>query len=153
MKAFLALMTTLFLSGLLGALWPQGAMAPDLFLVLALWYARSRPCYLGLPGAFLLGMLQDLLGYGLWGLHAVGLLSAAYAYYGASRRLTEREGLGALFAFFWAFLAKWAGYFLVAYWLRLDLPLLVPLDLVLEGLFTLPIFLLALRFATPGRQP
>lgn len=153
MKALLALFATLFLAGFLGALWPQEAMAPDLFLVLALWYARSQPYYLGLPGAFLLGILQDLLGYGLWGLHAVGLLSAAYAYYGASRRLTGEEGLGALVAFLWAFLAKWVGYFLVAYWLRLDLPPLAPLDFLLEGLFTLPFFLLALRFAAPGKQP
>ncbi|WP_018112409.1 hypothetical protein [Thermus igniterrae] len=151
MKVFLALLATLFLAGLLGTLWPQGAMAPDLFLVLALWYARSQPYYLGLPGAFLLGLLQDLLGYGLLGLHAVGLLSAAYAHYGASRRLTEGAGLGAPFAFLWAFLAKWAGYFLVVYWLRLDLPPLAPLDLFLEGLFTLPFFLMALRFS--GKQP
>ncbi|APD10090.1 MULTISPECIES: rod shape-determining protein MreD [Thermus] len=145
MTALLALLLTLFLAGLLSALWPQGLMAPDLFLVLALWYAWGRPYYLGLPVAFLLGLLQDLLGYGLLGLHATGLLLAAYAFYAASRRLVAGEGLGASFAFLWAFLAKWFGYFLVAYWLRLDLPPLLPLDLLLEGLFTLPLALLALR--------
>jgi len=145
MRLLLALLLTLFLSGLLSALWPQGLMAPDLFLVLALWYAQGSPAYLGLPVAFLLGLLQDLLGYGLVGLHGVGLLFAAYAYYAASRRLTSGEGLTALFIFSWAFLAKWLGYFLVAYWLRLELPPFVPLDLLLEGLLTLPFFFLVQR--------
>jgi len=146
MKPLIALLLTLFLSGLLAALWPQGVMAPDLFLVLTLWYAAGRPYYLGLPAAFLLGLLQDLLGFGLLGLHGVGLTLAAYAYYAASRRLAQGESLPALVAFLWAFLAKWTGYFLVAYWLRLDIPPLLPLDLLLEGLLTLPFFLLARRF-------
>lgn len=153
MKALAALFLTLFLSGLLGALWPSGLMGPDLFLVLALGYARARPYYLGLPAAFLLGLLQDLLGFGLLGVHAIGLLGATYAFYAASRRLVAGESLGALFAFLWAFFAKWLGYFLVAYWLRLDLPPLAPLDLILEGLFTLPFALWALRLAGPRTQP
>jgi rod shape-determining protein MreD len=146
MKPFLALLLTLFLAGFLAALWPEGVMAPDLFLVLALWYAAGRPYYLGLPAAFFLGLLQDLLGFGLLGLHGVGLTLAAYAYYAASRRLASEESLPALAAFLWAFAAKWLGYFLVAYWLRLDIPPLLPLDLLLEGLLTLPLFLLARRF-------
>ncbi|GAA5334589.1 MULTISPECIES: rod shape-determining protein MreD [Thermus] len=145
MTALVALLLTLFLAGLLSALWPQGLMAPDLFLLLALWYAGGRPYYLGLPMAFLFGLLQDLLGYGLLGLHATGLLFASYAFYAASRRLVAGEGLGTIFAFLWAFLAKWFGYFLVAYWLRLELPPLSLLDLLLEGVFTLPLFLLSLR--------
>lgn len=153
MKAFLSLLLTLFASGLLGALWPQGWMAPDLFLVLALGYARTWPYYLGLPAAFLLGLLQDLLGYGLLGVHAVGLSSASYAFYAASRRLAATESPGALLAFLWAFLAKWAGYFLVAYWLRLELPPLAPLDLLVEGLLTLPFYLLALRLFQPRKEP
>ncbi|TBH21736.1 rod shape-determining protein MreD [Thermus thermamylovorans] len=153
MKAPLALLLTLFLAGLLGALWPQGLMAPDLFLVLALWYAHGRPYYLGLPMAFLLGLLQDLLGFGLLGLHAVGLLSGAYAFYAAGERLAARETPGVLLAFLAAFAAKWAGYFLVAYWLRLDLPPLLLGDILLEGLLTLPLFLLASRLAGPASQP
>ncbi|RTI02580.1 rod shape-determining protein MreD [Thermus scotoductus] len=150
---WLLLFLTLFLSGLLGALWPAGLMAPDLFLVLALLYARSLPYYLGLPWAFFLGLVQDLLGYGLLGLHAVGLLSASYAFYAASRRLAPGEAPGVLFAYLWAFLAKWGGYFLVAYWLRLELPPLSLLDLLLEGLFTLPFALLAWRFLSSPRRP
>ncbi|MDM7324259.1 MAG: rod shape-determining protein MreD [Thermus sp.] len=145
------LLIALFLTGLLGALWPQGLMAPDLFLVVALAYSRLLPYYLGLPWAFFLGLVQDLLGYGLFGLHAVGLLSASYAFYAARRRLTTGEAFGVLVAFLWAFSAKWMGYFLVAYWLRLELPPLWALDLLLEGLFTLPLFLLAWRFLPPGR--
>jgi rod shape-determining protein MreD len=109
MRLLLALLLTLFLSGLLSALWPQGLMAPDLFLVLALWYAQGSPAYLGLPVAFLLGLLQDLLGYGLVGLHGVGLLFAAYAYYAANRRLASGESLPALVAFAWALCRQVAG--------------------------------------------
>ncbi|WP_243026707.1 rod shape-determining protein MreD [Thermus albus] len=147
------LLITLFLAGLAGALWPQGLMAPDLFLVLALAYSRLLPYYLGLPWAFFLGLVQDLLGYGLLGLHAVGLLSASYAYYAARRRLAPGEAPGILFSFIWAFFAKWAGYFLVAYWLRLELPPFWPLDLLLEGLLTLPLALLAWRLLPPPRRP
>lgn len=153
MRTLLPLLATLLLSGLLGALWPAGGRGPDLFLVLALWYARLYPYYLGLPMAFLLGLLQDLLGFGLLGVHAVGLLSASYAHYAASHRLAAGEGLGALFAFLWAFLAKWLGYFLVAYWLRLDLPPLLPAEPLLEGLFTLPFYLLALRLLATPKEP
>ncbi|GGM91452.1 rod shape-determining protein MreD [Thermus composti] len=148
----LALLLALFLSGLLGALWPQGLMGPDLFLVLTLLLVQGRPYYLGLPLAFALGLLQDLLGFGLLGLHATGLLLAAYAYGAASRRLAAWEA-GQAGAFAFAFGAKWLGYFLVAYWLRLDLPPLWPGDLVLEGLFTLPFFLLALRLLHRDKAP
>jgi len=86
------------------------------------------------------GLLQDLLGFGLLGLHAVGLLLAAYAYYGAARYLDLRSPAGALAAFALAFLGKWFGYFLVAYWLRLDLPALFPWLPLGEGLLSLAFF-------------
>ena len=95
---------------------------------------------LGLALAFLVGLLQDLLGFGLLGLHAVGLLLAAYAYYGAARYLDLRSPAGALAAFALAFLGKWFGYFLVAYWLRLDLPALFPWLPLGEGLLSLAFF-------------
>ena len=97
--ALVYLVLLLFLSGLLQALLPEGWPAPDLFLVYALWLAASRPPLLGLALAFLVGLLQDLLGFGLLGLHAVGLLLAAYAYYGAARYLDLRSPAGALAAF------------------------------------------------------
>ena len=138
--ALVYLVLLLFLSGLLQALLPEGWPAPDLFLVYALWLAASRPPLLGLALAFLVGLLQDLLGFGLLGLHAVGLLLAAYAYYGAARYLDLRSPAGALAAFALAFLGKWFGYVLVAYWLRLDLPALFPWLPLGEGLLSLAFF-------------
>ena len=70
----------------------------------------------------------------------VGLLLAAYAYYGAARYLDLRSPAGALAAFALAFLGKWFGYFLVAYWLRLDLPALLPWLPLGEGLLSLAFF-------------
>jgi len=138
--AWVYLVLLLFLMGLLQALLPEGWPAPDLFLVYALWLAASRPPALGLALAFLVGLLQDLLGFGLLGLHATGLLLAAYAYYGAARHLDLSSGAGALAAFALAFLGKWFGYFLVAYWLRLDLPALPPWLPLGEGLLSLAFF-------------
>ena len=45
-----------------------------------------------------------------------------------------------LAAFALAFLGKWFGYFLVAYWLRLDLPALLPWLPLGEGLLSLAFF-------------
>ena len=67
---------------------------------------------------------------------------------GAAALLFRRRGLlalalgGGLFlaAFALAFLGKWFGYFLVAYWLRLDLPALFPWLPLGEGLLSLAFF-------------
>ncbi|AFV76249.1 rod shape-determining protein MreD [Thermus oshimai] len=145
MRALLPLLGALFLLGLFATLLPEGWPGPDLFLAYALWYAGARPYFLGLPVAFALGLLQDLLGFGLLGLHGVGLLMATYAHYAASRRVVAGEALGMGLAFLYAFLAKWAGYFLVAYWLRLEPPPLALGSLLLEGALTLPFYLLLRR--------
>ena len=49
-------------------------------------------------------------------------------------------GIGTFWAFALAFLGKWFGYFLVAYWLRLDLPALLPWLPLGEGLLSLAFF-------------
>ncbi len=145
MREGLVLLATLLLSGLLSALLPEGLGGPDLFLAYALWLGPRLPYGPGLLGAFGVGLLQDLLGFGLLGLHALGLTLAFHAYAAARARLAPSSPLGQGAGFALAFLAKWGGYFLVAYWLRLDLPPFLPSAFLLEFLWTLPFVLLLKR--------
>lgn len=113
MLAFL--LQSLF-SGLLGDNLPP----PDFIYLGALFLAaRSHPLA-GLPLAFALGLLQDLLSAGYPGLHAVGLLFAAYAYYRLSRLVHWEELVGQAVILGGSFVAKWLGILLVAFWLRLE---------------------------------
>ncbi len=104
-----------FVSGLLG----DNFAPPDLIYLATLLLVASVSPYVGLPLAFALGLLQDLLSAGYPGLHAVGLLFAAYAYYRLSRLVHWNELAGQAVILGGSFVAKWAGILLVALWLRL----------------------------------
>lgn len=104
-----------FVSGLLG----DNFAPPDLIYLATLLLVASVSPYVGLPLAFALGLLQDLLSAGYPGLHAVGLLFAAYAYYRLSRLVHWNELAGQAVILGGSFVAKWAGILLVAFWLRL----------------------------------
>lgn len=104
-----------FVSGLLG----DNFAPPDLIYLTTLLLVASVSPYVGLPLAFTLGLLQDLLSAGYPGLHAVGLLFAAYAYYRLSRLVHWNELAGQAVILGGSFVAKWAGILLVAFWLRL----------------------------------
>ncbi len=145
MKAWGLLLGVVLAQGLLASLLPQDGMGPDLFLAYALWLAGRNPFFLALPYAWGVGLLQDLLGFGLLGLHALGLTLGAYAYLWAGRFLPTGTTLGGSLALLLAQLAKWLGFFLLAYLLRLDLPPLALGLLTLEYFLTLPFFLLLRR--------
>lgn len=104
-----------FVSGLLG----DNFAPPDLIYLATLLLVASISPYVGLPLAFALGLLQDLLSAGYPGLHAVGLLFAAYAYYRLSQLVHWNELAGQAVILGGSFVAKWAGILLVAFWLRL----------------------------------
>ncbi|GIW25507.1 rod shape-determining protein MreD [Meiothermus sp.] len=104
-----------FVSGLLG----DSFTPPDLIYLAVLLLAATVSPYVGLPLAFALGLLQDLLSAGYPGLHAVGLLLAAYAYYRLSRLVHWDEPAGQAVILGGSFVAKWLGILLVAFWLRL----------------------------------
>ena len=109
--------------------------------------AASVSPFLGLPLAFSVGLLQDLLSAGYPGLHAVGLLLAAYAYYRLSRLVHWDELAGQVVILGGSFVAKWLGILLVALWLRMGgfNPLTLWSVIVPEMLLTLLIAPLALR--------
>jgi rod shape-determining protein MreD len=105
-----------FISGILGTL----LAPPDLVYLGALLVVSSLPLYLGLPVAFAIGLLQDLLSAGHLGIHAVGLLCAAYAYYRIAKLVHSTEPAGQILIVLGSFVAKWLGIFAMGFWLRIS---------------------------------
>jgi len=132
-----------FLSGLLGDTIPP----PDLIYLATLLLSASSSPYFGLPLAFSVGLLQDLLSAGYPGLHAVGLLLAAYAYYRLSRLVHWDVPAGQMVILGGSFVAKWLGIILVALWLQLGQfnPLNLWSVIVAEMLFTILVAPLVFR--------
>ncbi len=118
MKAILLTFFTIILQTLISGLLPDRLSPPDLWFLLVLALASRQNPYLGLASAFALGLLQDLSSAGYLGFHALGLVSAAYAFYGLRRWLRWEEPPAKAVILFLAFLAKWGGYLLLVYWLR-----------------------------------
>ncbi|MCX7740620.1 MAG: rod shape-determining protein MreD [Meiothermus sp.] len=112
----LAFLLQSLVSGLLG----DSLVPPDLIYLCALLLAARTPPYAGLPLAFAVGVLQDLLSAGYPGLHGVGLLFAAYGYYRLSRLVHWDEPVGRMVILGGSYLAKWIGLWLVAFWMRLE---------------------------------
>lgn len=143
-----------FVSGLLG----DNFVPPDLIYLATLLLMASVSPYVGLPLAFGVGLLQDLLSAGHPGLHAVGLLFAAYTYYRLSRLVHWDELAGQAVILGGSFAAKWLGILLVALWLGLGSfnPLTLWSVILPEMLLTLLIAPFAIRlyqrlFAVRGR--
>jgi len=104
-----------FVSGLLG-----DTIAPPDFIYIAVLLLTSRASpFVGLPLVFITGIIQDLLSAGTPGLHATGLLFAAYTYYRLSRLVHWSEPAGQIVILVGSFLAKWLGYMVIAYWLKM----------------------------------
>ncbi|WP_018466745.1 rod shape-determining protein MreD [Calidithermus timidus] len=118
MRAVLLILLTFLLQGLVSGLMPAELAPPDLPFLAALALAGFYPIHTGLPLAFVIGMLQDLLSAGYPGLHTVGLLCGVYVYYRLSRSFHPDELLGQITILGGSFLAKWLGYALIGYWLR-----------------------------------
>ncbi|RIH83836.1 rod shape-determining protein MreD [Meiothermus luteus] len=120
MRLFPAILLSFLLQSLASGLLGDDLAPPDLIYLCALLLAASTSPYAGLPLAFALGVLQDLLSAGYPGLHGVGLLLAAYAYYRLSRLVHWDEPAGQLVILGGSYLAKWLGLGLVAVWMRLE---------------------------------
>ncbi|WP_027882253.1 rod shape-determining protein MreD [Meiothermus rufus] len=119
MRILLTVVLAFFIQGFFSGLLGEYLVPPDLIHLVALLLAARLSPYAGLPLAFALGLLQDLLSAGYPGLHAVGLLFAAYAYYRLSRLVHWEEPVGQAVILGGSFVAKWVGLWLVAFWLRL----------------------------------
>lgn len=118
MRPFLLVFGTVLLQGLFSGLLPDFLAPPDLMFLLALGLVAPLPPMGGLLIAFGIGLLQDLLSAGFLGLHALGLLLAAYLFHWLTRVLRWEEPLGRTVVLLGCFAAKWLGYLVVSYWLR-----------------------------------
>jgi rod shape-determining protein MreD len=144
MRIALLILLTFIAQGIASGLLVTPLVPPDLPYLAALGIAASSISYVGLVLAFLIGLLHDLLSGGQLGLHAVGLLFAIYAFYRLTRAFHWDEAAGAALIYLGTFLAKWAGYLLMVYWLRplsLNWPGILSvmgIELILTGLCAIP---------------
>ncbi|WP_456411591.1 rod shape-determining protein MreD [Oceanithermus sp.] len=158
MNAILLAVFTLVLQALISGLLPDRVSPPDLWFLLAVVLASRQNPYAGLATAFGLGLLQDLSSAGYLGFHALGLVSAAYAFYGLRGWLHWEEPAARMVILALAFLAKWGGYLILVYWMRYTtlppstwLSVFAP-ELVLTLLLA-PLYLrLAEAFLGPGEE-
>ncbi len=118
MRTFLLIISSLIMQSLVSGLLPDRLTPPDLWFLLVLVLASRHNPYAGLAIAFGIGLMQDLSSAGYLGFHALGLVSAAYAFYGLRGWLHWEEPAARMVIIFLSFLVKWGGYLILVYWLR-----------------------------------
>ena len=143
-RRILFFMLLIALSSGIPQLLPAGWAGPDLFLLTALVVALRYSAVTGVFAGYGLGLLEDLLGHGYFGLHALGLAGAVLmfhsldGFFNLAPRL--REGLGVVLAV----VGQWLSFLILTYWLRNDLVTvqtlytLFPLQMLFALLLYLP---------------
>ena len=106
------------LQSALGVLLPSNFAPPDLFLLAALTASARLSPVAGLGLGFGVGLLRDVFGAGLIGLHASGIAAGVYAAFGVRRVLSGESSLNHAVAVFVAELAKWLVFIVMGYWTR-----------------------------------
>ncbi len=104
--------------GAMGAILPTIISPPDLFLLVALFAATRVPFFVALCIAYSLGLLQDILGVGLLGFHAAGILVGVFASSFVRRGLSADTSFNHATTAFVALLAKWLVFIALNYWTR-----------------------------------
>ena len=121
-RIFRAVLYFVLLIGLQGAfsslLTRSGITPPDLFLLTGVAFAlrlRSLPALLAGYGV---GLLQDVLGHGLLGLHAAGVAGGVLVLVGLRRFITDSGVFQSILTVLSAVLGQWAAFLILTYWLR-----------------------------------
>jgi len=158
-SVFRAVVYFLLLVGLQGALSSlltrTGITPPDLFLLTGVAFAlrlRSLPALLAGYG---IGLLQDVLGHGLLGLHAAGVAGGVLVLVGLRRFITDSGVFQSILTVVSAILGQWAAFLILTYWLRGGLVTVDALVHVLpwEAGLTLIVYPLWSRIMTLGLGP
>jgi rod shape-determining protein MreD len=106
------------LQGGLSALIPQNLGGPNLFLLTAVALALRLHPVPSLLVAYTIGLVQDVLGHGYFGLHAAGLAGGVLLLHGLRGLLMStpalREGVGLGMAL----IGQWLTFLVLTYWLR-----------------------------------
>lgn len=106
MRLFLFYFLLFIIQGFLGTLlapWP----APDLFLLAMLTLIWRFQAWQLVVAGYAIGLLQDVIGHGEWGIHAFGLAGAAMAASVLKAQLSQRGTFTRSLLFLAAFVGKW----------------------------------------------
>lgn len=118
MRLTLYFLFLIALQGAVSALLPANLGGPDLFLLTAVALALRLGPVPSLLVAYTLGLVQDVLGHGYFGLHAAGLAGGVLLIHGLRGLLMSspilREGLGLGLAI----VGQWLSFLVLTYWLR-----------------------------------
>ncbi|GGQ99616.1 rod shape-determining protein MreD [Deinococcus ruber] len=119
-----------------------GITPPNLFLLTAAAYALRLRAVPALLAGYAVGLLQDVLGHGLLGLHAAGLAGGVLILIGLRRFITDSGVFQSILTVVSAILGQWAAFLILTYWLRGGLVTVDALEKVLpwELLLTLLVY-------------
>lgn|SRR5690625_4550203 len=124
--------------------------APDLFLIAVLTLVNRVPPWQFVTLAFGVGLLQDLVGFGVLGAHAFGLATAAMAATLLRAQLSSTGFFERFSLIVVASIAKWLALTGVLIWVA-DLPVSVPelfALIAVEGAFNIAFGLLLIPWGT-----
>ncbi len=125
------------------------APAPDFFLIAMLTLLGRIPLWQLLLAGYGVGLVQDLAGHGVLGVHAMGLAVAAYVASIARGQMSGQGPLERLLVLLAAHAGKWAAFLLLIGWLAGPPPIWTDLGVtfLLEGLLTAALGLLIVPWA------
>lgn len=126
------------LQGVLGTLFAP----PDLFLLAALSFLWRLPPWRAVALAYGIGLVQDVLGFGSLGFHALALAAAVLLASIVAEQLNQSGIIARLVVVFSALLAKWLIFAVLIAWMTNREPFVqilrvAPLDIILTMLFSL----------------
>lgn len=113
--------------------------APDLFLLSVMTLLWRVPSWQLVLIAYGIGLLQDAFGHGEWGIHALGLASAAMTASFLRAQLSQKGFFSRLLLVFAAFLGKWVVIIPLVMWQSgaFTVGSEVGKVMLIEGIFTL----------------
>ncbi len=118
MRILLYLLLIVGVQGALTRLLPDRISPPDLFLLTGVALAlRLRPLP-ALMAGYGIGLVQDILGHGLIGLHAAGVAGGVLFVLGLRKFLSDRGLLQTIVTVTVAVAGQWLAYLTITYWLR-----------------------------------
>ena len=118
MRILLYLLLIVGVQGALTRLLPEKVSPPDLFLLTGVALAlRLRPLP-ALMAGYGIGLVQDILGHGLIGLHAAGVAAGVLFVLGLRKFLSDRGLLQTVVTVTAAVAGQWLAYLAITYWLR-----------------------------------
>jgi rod shape-determining protein MreD len=117
-RRIIFVLVMLGLQGAIGMFIPIFLSPPDIFLLVALFAAARVPLFWALCIGYSLGLLQDILGAGLIGFHAAGILAGVFTSSFVRRGLSAETSFNHATTAFVALLAKWLVFIALNYWTR-----------------------------------